>query len=391
MNNKYTYIFFSILTVLFIFIGCNDNIPSDKLAEAKIELSKAEAVDAEKYSITNYNKASDFLILAIKSVRTNKTKDAIKNSDESIKYSKLAYIESLKKKTELEMSNIAGIDKKIIKIRGDYYFKDLYKTFKTDEKEVKNLYTKKDYLNAYEKARKTYLNGQNIVNNVEMLKEEVIKKIDDATIAIQDAENGRAKEFAKDLLNEAKSLLKEAKNFFKNNNFETAKTKAQEAYDKAVAAKDKAFKKIQDILRKKVIAFFKEVDNYYSKSKAFIKKYNNDKSVKQDEKDDANKLFDEIKSNYDSAKDALNKDKFDQANNFGKEVIRLSKVLLQKSTVKYYTVQLVPKKRDCLWRIAEKKFIFSNPYKWPKIWKANKDIISDPDLIYPGQKLKITE
>jgi len=28
---------------------------------------------------------------------------------------------------------------------------------------------------------------------------------------------------------------------------------------------------------------------------------------------------------------------------------------------------------------------------WPLIYVANKDIIRDPDLIFPGQKLKIPE
>lgn len=54
-----------------------------------------------------------------------------------------------------------------------------------------------------------------------------------------------------------------------------------------------------------------------------------------------------------------------------------------------YVVRLIPKKRDCLWRIAEYDFIYGNPWQWRKIYDANRDIIDDPDLIYPGQKLVI--
>ena len=57
-----------------------------------------------------------------------------------------------------------------------------------------------------------------------------------------------------------------------------------------------------------------------------------------------------------------------------------------------YTVRLIPKRRDCLWRIAEYSFIYNNPYKWPVLYKANKATFKDPsnpDLIYPGQILKI--
>lgn len=54
-----------------------------------------------------------------------------------------------------------------------------------------------------------------------------------------------------------------------------------------------------------------------------------------------------------------------------------------------YTVGTWAKDRDCLWNIAKKKSIFDNPFKWPKIYNANKDKIKDPNLIYPGQVLTI--
>lgn len=44
---------------------------------------------------------------------------------------------------------------------------------------------------------------------------------------------------------------------------------------------------------------------------------------------------------------------------------------------------------DCLWCISEQSNIYGNPYKWPLIFKANKNQIRDADLIYPGQELSI--
>ena len=57
-----------------------------------------------------------------------------------------------------------------------------------------------------------------------------------------------------------------------------------------------------------------------------------------------------------------------------------------------YVVRLIPARRDCLWRIAEYPFIYNNPLKWTVIYDANKKTFRDPgnpNLIFPGQKLKI--
>jgi nucleoid-associated protein YgaU len=44
---------------------------------------------------------------------------------------------------------------------------------------------------------------------------------------------------------------------------------------------------------------------------------------------------------------------------------------------------------DNLWGISAKPSVYSDPYQWPLIYKANSDQIKDADLIYPGQVLMI--
>jgi len=46
-------------------------------------------------------------------------------------------------------------------------------------------------------------------------------------------------------------------------------------------------------------------------------------------------------------------------------------------------------KGDCLWNIAKKSDIYSNPFAWPNIYKANRDQIKNPNLIFPKQVFKI--
>jgi nucleoid-associated protein YgaU len=46
-------------------------------------------------------------------------------------------------------------------------------------------------------------------------------------------------------------------------------------------------------------------------------------------------------------------------------------------------------KGDSLSKIAKREYGDAN--KWRMIYEANKDLIKDPDLIYPGQSLRIPQ
>jgi len=44
---------------------------------------------------------------------------------------------------------------------------------------------------------------------------------------------------------------------------------------------------------------------------------------------------------------------------------------------------------DSLSKIAKRQY--GDAQKWPRIYEANRDIIKNPDLIHPGQELRIPE
>ena len=46
-------------------------------------------------------------------------------------------------------------------------------------------------------------------------------------------------------------------------------------------------------------------------------------------------------------------------------------------------------KGECLWWIAEYKEVYNDPFMWPLIYKANRDMIKNPDLIYAGQSFAL--
>ena len=58
----------------------------------------------------------------------------------------------------------------------------------------------------------------------------------------------------------------------------------------------------------------------------------------------------------------------------------------------YYTVRLIPDRRDCFWRIAEYDFVYGDPWKWSLLYNENRHLLPDPNnprLIEPGTRLRI--
>ena len=55
----------------------------------------------------------------------------------------------------------------------------------------------------------------------------------------------------------------------------------------------------------------------------------------------------------------------------------------QQAQVEYYVIQ----KGDTLSAIAKRYYGNANDY--PRIFEANREVIKDADLIYPGQKIRI--
>lgn len=74
----------------------------------------------------------------------------------------------------------------------------------------------------------------------------------------------------------------------------------------------------------------------------------------------------------------------DRLASIGKMLAQLKARVAQPVTIDY-TVS----RGDNLWNIAKKEEVYADPYMWPRLYRANKDQIQDPDLIYPDQMLAV--
>ncbi len=81
----------------------------------------------------------------------------------------------------------------------------------------------------------------------------------------------------------------------------------------------------------------------------------------------------------------------DLSNSYSQLQARLANCSQMAMAMKTYTVGTWARNRDCLWNISKKPKIYDDPWKWPKIYVANRDQIKNPDLIHPKEVLKIPE
>ncbi len=70
-----------------------------------------------------------------------------------------------------------------------------------------------------------------------------------------------------------------------------------------------------------------------------------------------------------------------------KEVIALESETIDANSA--LTLNHIVKRDECLWWIAEYEDVYNDPFMWPLIYNANEDKFKNPDLIYPGQTLRI--
>jgi septal ring factor EnvC (AmiA/AmiB activator) len=112
---------------------------------------------------------------------------------------------------------------------------------------------------------------------------------------------------------------------------------------------------------------------------------NPDLWARQKELDDIQKLIDEARTKKASYLPRYN-DRLDRQQS---QLNGLRETLRKYEESITYTVGTWSKDRDCLWNIAKKPTVYGNAFLWPKLWVGNRDKIKNPDIIQPGQQLRI--
>jgi nucleoid-associated protein YgaU len=103
--------------------------------------------------------------------------------------------------------------------------------------------------------------------------------------------------------------------------------------------------------------------------------------------------FSQATTDFAIAKQSYAAEQYERSIDYSNRVLNVLKDLVPAEPLpKYYKVRLIPRRRDCFWRIAEYEFIYNDPWKWKVIYEANRDKLKNPEnphLIFPGQVFTI--
>ena len=427
-------------------------IPTKEMDNAKMAIDKAKEVEADKYAPEEFNLAVKEYDEASKYMDSKKYSDAKDKAISSEKNANAAYDKAVKNRAEYIYNLDKELLKTAEDNFAAIIVPDDYSKAKSDFDDLTDVYESGDYEKTYTdgNALKDRLNDiidycKNEIARVSEYIKNVRNKYDN-TIKDEYVNKYSLDEMTKalGLLDEADRLLNAGKT---NEAYDKAKEaeelidyasqKAQEEYARALKDsgqqidedpyKQKARETIEEAKRKLQLLKEKQqkenssLDTLNSKEFASLdtgfmvftqQAGKSDDTVEEPTmNDDGDETADEFKEKYtiemvenyiNLAEQAFDDEEYLEAIDLAREAIRIADILLamtdeeeeQPTTVqeetekwKSYVVKLNIKKRDCLWRIAE--YMYDNPWLWPEIYKANKDQIENPDIIYPGQELKI--
>ncbi len=444
-----TYFLFTLIALLVV--GCGAPLPIAEMTKAKQEIARAAVLRADEFAKTEYDEARKGLFNAHNFAADEKPDPAEAKS--SAEYAVARAYDAIEKtlprlcsKTRDEVSAaIDGADvafaiqlaaddfNKAVDLRkeGDSIVQDGEKQLSDYPKESddgKKVGLRLRAFDTYEKAYRKYEEARESAERAKNLalsqKQQMLDSISDIEDNLSTAEKyseGNDPRVAKtrSLLDEAKANIQDGKIKEGYNKLETARKESQEvvaASIKAFAAKKKeeAKNKIAETenailaLPKDKIennpqakSSYQTAEENIAAAKEALKSgeelYDQEKyqdSIKQSE--EAIRLADIVVEQKDSLVAMLSKAPANKrsANLDGEEPTDQDKPKeedqkdeLGEGWKKYIVKKKVPS--DCLWRIAGYKEHYGNARLWPRIYKANKAKIKNPDLIYPKQAFDI--
>ena len=406
-------------------------VTDQEIADARNALARAREVDADFFDPDNYDSARQLLDEGI-SMRTSDPGEARKKLVDSTAKAELAFTNSVQKSAAVIAANLEAARKRLLALEADKFVSDDYQKATAGIDEAASLFENKDYAGGRSRAYQALKEMTDLANRLETQIAAVKSLKYETEQLMKQAESEELYQYAPGQKDKVTSLYLAGVDSYQGykldaaeENFGAAREAAQdtiriarEARDgsqaeqkkKAEAMQEQVMKALVDASSLTVVTddgtvvkpqnwkdedFLKEIDRMMQEEKDKPSSGPQSMVVPTDTRTVV--LADDTTVNLlQQARDLWSQGlKEKQAGNYGKAMDYFSEAqryidIYKSFAVKgVYTVRLIPDRRDCLWRIAEYKDIYGDPYKWPNIWRRNRKLIQNPDLIFPGWQLVI--
>ena len=412
--------------------ACGKPVPVKEMAEGRAEIEEAQRVNAEEFSADKYSSARTALLEAHKALADEDVETTAIKAMEARKLGLEAREESSPKYGAREKSNTEVALKDADEAYAEVLAKDDYQAamklyqdgsdiLKTSDEENKGSggiderhATLRKYQSSFRKFEASREAAQRAKNVALAQKDDLLDSLAGVETMLKRAEQYNAKEISPDLYKSAEDEIAAAKSSIEEGKLKKGNTHILRSEELAQAVlSSSASKYAQKRLEEAKVA----VDAGNTEFARYVPS----KPTKDAE---LNKKIEGLRETRDAAGEALKSaegnygsQKYEDSISDSDEAIRLANILKERiagmrtelarvtgrggidpnKTVDNRTggkdwKRYVVRKRkpaDCLWRIAGQSSHYGNPRLWKKIYSANKSIIKNPDLIYPGQVLKI--
>jgi nucleoid-associated protein YgaU len=403
-------------------------ITDEEIAQAKDALARAREVDADYFDPDNYDAARQLLDEGVTQRDSNPAAARQKLSDSKDK-SNLAFDNSVQKSAAVMAANLESAKQRLLALEADKFLPEDYQKATAGIEETTSLYESKDYAGARARAYQALKEMTDLANRLETRLASVKSLKYETEQLMKQAEAEELYQYAPEQRDKVLALYTKGVDSLQGYRLDDAEESfgaareaardtiriAREARDSSQAAsREKAEARQQEVMKNLVEAskltvvtddgtvvkpqnwsdedFLKEIDRMMQEEQ---NKSSPQSLVIQDgatvvlADDTTVNLLQQARDLWSQGLKEKAAGNYAKALDYFNEAQRYIDIYKSFAVKGVYTVRLIPDRRDCLWRIAEYGDIYGDPYKWPNIWRRNRKLIQNPDLIYPGWQLVI--
>ncbi len=384
---------------VFAGLGCGEKVPIREMSTAKVGITKAESVKADLYAPEEIKAARNNLLESHTQMAKDDHQKAAKEAEAASVKAEEAYNKSLPLLAKDTIATAEQSFEGATEAYAESLAKNEYLRAQTGIKESNDKFQDKQYYDAYLKASAADADARK-ARDIAIGRRGILSdNITDVNVTVDRARKYNAEKHAPDNLHLAEENVKIA-----NDSLGTLKLK--QGFSAVEVAKINADEALAKSMRGTSSDSIDEAKALMAKAEASpgASAAKTDLAMAKESLLSSEQLFGDAK--------------YPEAINAAEDSKRLSRLVIatradtradlsmkgegqdkkgavQKSQTQIdcergyaeYVVRFIPGNKDCLWRVA--RIYYGDGQKWPKIHEANRDKVSNPHLVLPGQRLKV--